>query len=315
MAKAENGRFMRVIQAFGMTFGALMSFLFFLVALLLVIAVLVPSHELTSGNVAVVPITGEISTDGKGDLLERGGTDSATVVGWLKEAAKDSKTKAILLEIDSPGGSPVATDEIARAVKDAAKNKTVVAVIRESGASGAYWVATAADYIVANPMSMTGSIGVIGSHLEFAGLLQDYNVTYRRLVAGKYKDAGSRWKEMTPEEQALFQNVLDEVRDDFIAAVATNRHLPEDKVRELATGFVLTGAKAKDAGLIDALGTKDDAVRYIEQKLNITASLYEFKSEKNILRELIGVSSTNVGKGIGTVLLSQAASEEVKIST
>ncbi|MEM4239868.1 MAG: signal peptide peptidase SppA, partial [Candidatus Woesearchaeota archaeon] len=218
-----------------------------------------------------------------------------------------------LLEIDSPGGSPVATEEIARAVKDA--NKTVVAVIRETGASGAYWVASAADYIFASKMSLTGSIGVAGSRLEFAGLLKDYNVTYRRLVSGQYKDAGTRWKEMTPEEEALFQKMLDEVYNEFINSVAENRNMPVEKVKELANGFVLTGAQAKNAGLVDAIGNKDDAIKYIEQKLNITAKTYEFKKKKPLFEEIIGISSYNIGRGIGAELTQASVSESVKITT
>lgn len=314
MAKTEGGSgFVDFMRGLGATFGALISFLFFIVLVLIVIALFVPSQELTQGNVAVIPIKGSISTEGKGDLLDSKGVDSAKVVDWIKEADKDAKTKALLLEIDSPGGSPVATDEIVRAVKEA--DKPVIAVIRESGNSGAFWIATAADRIFADPMSLTGSIGVVGSRLEFAGLLKDYNVTYRRLVAGQYKDAGSRWKEMTPEEEALFQKMLDEVHARFIADVAANRKLPVEKVQELANGFVYTGVQAKEYGLIDALGNKDDAVRHIEQQLNITAELYEFKPTRTVLEEVIGLSSYNIGRGIGTALTTQAATDTVRITT
>ena len=314
MAKTEDkSGFVRFMQGLGATFGALISFLFFIIIAIFVIALLVPSQELTTGNVAVIPIKGSISTETKGDLLESRGTDSAKIVDWIKDAEKDARTKAILLEIDSPGGSPVATDEIVRAVREA--NKPVIALIRESGNSGAFWIATAADYIVADPMSLTGSIGVVGSRLEFAGLLKDYNVTYRRLVAGQYKDAGSRWKTMTPEEEALFQKMLDEVHARFIAEVAANRKLPVEKVQELANGFVYTGVQAKEYGLIDALGNKDDAVKYIEQQLNITAELYEFKPSRTVLEEIVGLSSYNIGRGIGTSLTTQAATDSVKITT
>ncbi|MEM4254521.1 MAG: signal peptide peptidase SppA, partial [Candidatus Woesearchaeota archaeon] len=272
-----------------------------------------PGDSLLGGNVGVVPIKGIITTGDSASFWEEKGTPSEQIVEWIKEADKSKETKAILLEIDSPGGSPVATEEIARAVKDA--NKTVVAVIRETGASGAYWVASAADYIFASKMSLTGSIGVAGSRLEFAGLLKDYNVTYRRLVSGKYKDAGTRWKEMTPEEEELFQKMLDEVHTEFIHAVAENRNLPVEKVKELAHGFVFTGAQAKELGLVDAIGNKDDAIKYIEQKLNITAETYEFKPTKSLFEEIIGISSQNIGYGIGTALTKASISESVKITT
>jgi protease-4 len=313
MVKKEGGGFVRFLQGARVLFATLVSALFLLAAFFIFIGLFVPGEELAGGNVAVVPIKGTISTGQDGDLLEKGGVPSDKIVDWIKEADEDSSTSAILLEIDSPGGSPVATEEIARAIKEA--NKTVVAVIRESGASGAFWIATSADYVFASRMSMTGSIGVTGSRLEFAGLIRDYNVTYRQLSSGKYKDAGSRWKEITPEEQELFQKMLDEVHAEFINAVATNRELPVEKIREIAHGFVFTGAQAKELGLIDAIGNKDDAVKHIEQQLNITADLYEFKETKTFFEEIVGLSSYNVGRGIGTALMTRTASDSVKVTT
>jgi protease-4 len=314
MAKKEGGSaFVSFIQAIGIIFGALVSLMFFLFILLFIIAAFIPERDLTGGNVAVVPIKGIISTDGSADFLEDGGSPSEDIIDWIEDADKDAGTKAILLEVDSPGGSPVATDEIARAVK--AAEKPVIAVIRERGASGAFWIASAADYIIANKMSLTGSIGVTSSHLEFAGLLEDYNVTYRKLSAGRYKDAGSRWKEMTPEEEQLFQRMLNEVHAAFVEEIADNRNLPIETVRDLAHGFVFTGAQAKELGLVDALGTKDDAVAYIEQSLNITADLYEFKPAKAFVEELFGISSYHAGRGIGAALLDRAVIGETRITT
>lgn len=309
----QGNRFVRFMDALRLTFGALTSFLFFLLVLVIVTAFFVPSEELVGGNVAVVPIKGTISTGDDGDFLEKGGTPSQVIVDWIKDADEDPGTKAILLEIDSQGGSPVATDEIGRAVKEA--NKTVVAVIREQGTSGAYWIASAADHVIANRMSLTGSIGVVGSRLEFARLLEDYNVTYRRLVAGKYKDAGSRWKEMTPEEQELFQKLLDQVYKEFVEEVAENRKLPIEKVKELAHGFPMTGEEALSHGLIDALGNKDDAVKYIEQTLNITAELYEFEPTKTFFEKIVGLSSYHIGRGIGATLTAQVESPALTVKT
>jgi protease-4 len=314
MAKKEgDGGFVKFFKVIGAVFGALVSIIFFLMIISFAIAIFFPGESLIGGNIGVVPIKGIISTGDNSDLLGEKATPSEKIVEWIKDADKNKETKAILLEIDSPGGSPVATEEIATAVKNA--NKTVVAVIRETGASGAFWVATAADYIFASKMSLTGSIGVAGSRLEFAGLLKDYNVTYRRLVAGKYKDTGSPWKEMTSEEQQLFQTMLDEIHSDFISAVAENRNMPVDKVKEIANGFVLTGAQAKELGLIDAIGNKEDAVKYIEQQLNITAKTYEFKPSKSFFEEIMGLSSYNIGRGIGTELTQASIEDTVKITT
>ncbi|MGH9426983.1 MAG: signal peptide peptidase SppA, partial [Terriglobia bacterium] len=314
MAKKEESHgYYWFIKSVGATISALITAAIFITVLLFIIALFIPAEELSTGNVAVIPIKGEITTSGDGKVWQEGSTPSQTIIDWLKEADEDPGTKAILLEIDSPGGSPVATDEIARAVKET--NKTVIAVIREAGASGAFWIATAADYVFANRMSETGSIGVIGSHLEFAGLLKDYNITYRRLVAGQYKDAGSRWKEMTPEELQLYQQLLDEFHETFIEEVANNRKLPVESVRQLAHGFVFSGRQAKELGLVDAIGSKGDAVKHIEQQLNITAKLYEFKAQKTFFEEALGVSSYNAGKGIGAALLHASARNDLKITT
>jgi protease-4 len=314
MAKKEgDSGFLKFIKIIGAVFGALVSIIFFLIIFAFAITILFPGETLIGGNIAVVPIKGIISTGDNSDLLGTKATPSEKIVEWIKDAGKNKETKAILLEIDSPGGSPVATEEIATAVKNA--NKTVVAVIREMGASGAFWVATSADYIFASKMSLTGSIGVTGSRLEFAGLLKDYNVTYRQLSSGKYKDAGSPWKEMSTEEQKLFQIMLDSIHSDFISAVAENRNMPVDKIKEIANGFVLTGAQAKELGLIDAIGNKEDAIKYIEQQLNITAKTYELKPAKSIFEEVLGVSSYNIGRGIGTSLTDASVESTVKITT
>jgi protease-4 len=270
---------------------SILAFIIFLLIFVSVIAMFVPQEDISDGNVAVVPITGVITT---GDERPFGMNlaKSSDIIKMIEKAEEKEEIKAILLEIDSPGGAPVATDEIAQVVKDA--EKPIIAVIRETGASGAYWIATAADKIFANRMSITGSIGVRASNLGFSGLMKDYNVTYRRLVAGKFKDAGSPYKEMSPEEKALFQGLLDDLHDEFIGAVAENRNLSEEDVRELATGFVYLGSEAKKLGLIDELGNKKDALEYLEKELDIEAEPVVYKKKKT-LSDVLGEMSFNPG--------------------
>ena len=196
------------------------SFLMFVIFAMIFISIMgsfLP-EGIQSGNVAVIPIEGVISTTSSTFMA---GVKSQSIVKRIKKANENDNIKAILLEINSPGGTPVATDEIAQAIKNV--NKTTIAVIRESGASGAYWIATATDRIFANRMSVTGSIGVQASKLEFSGLIADYNITYRRLTAGRLKDAGSIWKTMTGEEEKLFQKLIDTLHNEFIKVVAENR--------------------------------------------------------------------------------------------
>jgi protease IV len=271
--------------------------------------------ESLDGNVAIIPITGVIMGDDS-DFLFDEVTSSTEIVKLIRKADDNPKIKAIVLEINSPGGSAVASAEIADAVKKT--NKTTVAWIREVGASGAYWVASAADYAVANRVSITGSIGVIASYLEFPGLLEEYNVTYRRLVAGKYKDIGTPLKEMTPEEEIIFQKNLDEIRDYFVEEVAKNRGLTERQVDSMANGLFYLGAEAKQLGLIDELGGKDEVIRYIEEKENIVAETVEYKKEKgffDLFRSSMSESSYFVGKGIGNSLFKRDAVSDIRIIT
>ena len=139
-------------------------------------------------NVAYIPITGEITLESSGDVPFTQSSSSNTLIGYIEQAAKNDNIKAIILEIDSPGGTVVASEEMANAIKAAKTKKPVIAWIREEGASGAYWVASAATVIVASDTSITGSIGVTASYLQFADLMKNYGVGYEKLAAGKYKE-------------------------------------------------------------------------------------------------------------------------------
>ncbi len=276
---------------------------FFLLTLVLVIA----AGSEPVGNIAVIPIEGVIVTDGAAGFGEEL-TSSTKILKLLKQADEDEEIKAILLEINSPGGSAVASAEIADKLKTI--QKPVYSVIRSSGASGAYWIASATDRIYAHRYAVTGSIGVIGSYLEFADLLKDYNITYRRMVAGKYKDAGSPWKTLSKEENTLIQSILDTIHEGFIKEVAKNRNLDEKKVRELATGFIYLGEEAVALGLVDEIGSKESAVKALEQKLNITAELAEFSAKKTFAEE-IGLAFKeamySVGVGIGNAIKPESS--------
>ena len=269
------------------------------------------------GNVALIPIEGEI-TGSRDSGLSFGGAVSLSpdIVEMIEKADKNPSIKAIIFEINSPGGSAVASQEIADAVQKT--NKTKVAWIREVGASGAYWIASSSDYVVANRASVTGSIGVIASYLEFPGFLDRYNITYRRLVAGKYKDIGSPFKEMTSEEEAVFQESLDEMRDYFVSEIAKNRHMNKKDVDKIANGLFYLGAQAKDYGLVDELGGKSEVINYIERKEKIKAEIVEYKKHRgliDVLGDALSQSSFYVGKGIGSEVLDKTTASTISINT
>ena len=272
--------------------------------------------HLLSGNVALIPIEGVITGSTDSSSFFETNVPSPEIIELINKAAENPNIKAIVLEINSPGGSAVASEEIANAVKKT--NKTTVAWIREEGASGAYWIASATDHIVASRLSVTGSIGVIASYLEFPGLLEHYNVTYRRLVAGKYKDIGSPFKEMTDEEKAIFQQSLDSTRDYFVNEVAKNRKMSRKDVDKVATGVFYLGMQAKELGLVDELGSKDEVINYIGKKQGIKAELVEYKKEKtlfDVLSKVAAHQSFFVGKGIGSAMLDRKAASAVSITT
>ena len=272
--------------------------------------------ERLGGNVAIIPLKGVIVGEDS-DYLFESVTSSSDIVELIGKAERNPNIKAIIFEINSPGGSAVASGEIAEAIKKT--NKTSVAWIREIGTSGAYWAASATNHIVANRVSITGSIGVIASYLEFPGFLDRYNITYQRLVSGKYKDIGSPFKQMTDEEKSFFQQDLDTIRDYFVAEVAKNRNMNKKDVEKVANGIFYLGGQAKDLGLVDELGGKDEVIRYIESKERITAEVVEYKKEKSIFdlfSKVLSRQSFFVGKGIGSSLLDKkAAGSRLMITT
>ena len=210
-------------------------------------------------QVAIVHVTGEIK-EGKGsdDLLAGGSAGSDTVIKAIRDAAKNDKVAAIVLRIDSPGGSALASDLIWREAERT--KKPVVASLSDTAASGGYYIAVAADRIVAAPGTLTGSIGVVGGKIAVGGALERFGV--HTDVVSKGRNAG--WLSMqtpfTVDERAAFLATMKDVYRLFTSKVATGRKLDLEKVATLAEGRVFTGRMAKEAGLVDQLGTLDDAI-------------------------------------------------------
>lgn len=227
-----------------------------------------------SGNIAVIEINGEITSDS--NIFLTGGASSDSVTDQIADARSNPEVEAIIFDINSPGGSVVATKEIYDAVKNI--NKTKVCLFRETAASGAYWIATACDKIIANEFTVTGSIGVSGSYLEFSQLMEKYGIGYVRLVSGEKKDIGTAYREPTESEMKQLQGIMDEIYASFVADVAANRNMTLEKVRNLSDGSVFTGRKALELGLIDMIGGKEEAV-------NVSAELAGISEPKVFVYE------------------------------
>jgi protease IV len=189
--------------------------------------------------------------------------DSHETIAELKRFAENPYVKAIVLRIDSPGGGVVPSQEIFDAVQRVRNknNKAVVASMGTVAASGGYYIAAATDRIIANPGTLTGSIGVIMETANVEGLLKKIGVEGIVVKSGKFKDVGSPLRKMTDEEQALLQSVMDDVHKQFIDAVAEGRAMEVDTVQALADGRIFTGRQAKEAKLVDELGNLDDAIQ------------------------------------------------------
>jgi protease-4 len=187
---------------------------------------------------------------------------SDAAVAEITEYAEDASVKAIIIRIDSPGGGVVASQEIYNAVLSARKaGKKVVISMGSVAASGGYYVAAAGDRIVANPGTLTGSIGVKMEFANLEKLLEKIGVKGMVVKAGAYKDIGSPFRDMSPEEHKLLQAVIDDVHSQFIEAVAKGRSLPEADVRSLADGRIFTGRQALQLKLVDELGDLEDSIR------------------------------------------------------
>lgn len=189
--------------------------------------------------------------------------DAQTTVGDLKRFGDNPSVKAIVLRIDSPGGGVVPSQEIYDAVKRVRNksNKAVVASMGTVAASGGYYIASATDRIMANPGSLTGSIGVIMEMANVERLLKKIGVEGVVVKSGRYKDVGSPLHKMSEEERQLLQVVMDDVHQQFIQAVAEGRSMEIAEVQPLADGRIFTGRQAKDVKLVDELGDLEDAIR------------------------------------------------------
>ncbi|MFQ5858212.1 MAG: signal peptide peptidase SppA [Anaerolineae bacterium] len=231
----------------------------------------------TGPAVGVVRVQGVIlSGEPPVSPFATGGTAySKQIIEQLRQAQKDFDVKAILLRVNSPGGSVVGSDEVYQVLRDEI-DKPVVVSMGELAASGGYYIAAGADRIMANPATFTGSIGVILTVTNVQDLLSKVGVDVTIIKRGELKDELSPFRDMTTEEQALWQEIIDEAYEQFVGVVAEGRAMSVEEVRELADGRVYTGRQALELGLIDELGNMPDAIE-------LAADLGGIKSKPRII--------------------------------
>jgi protease-4 len=204
---------------------------------------------------------------------------SDDIVRQFKKFRDDRSIKGILFRVDSPGGGVVASQEMYQEVKLTREiGKPVVVSMGSLAASGGYYVSCPANKIVANAGTLTGSIGVISQFMEYDSLLGKIGVGVNTIKSGKFKDAGNPFRKMTEDDKKYFQNLMDDVHMQFISAVEEERKIPHDSLIAYADGRVFTGRQALKMGLVDTLGTYEDAIK-------ITAKLAGIKGEPSIVKE------------------------------
>lgn len=223
-------------------------------------------EDYAKNRIAVIYASGEI-VNGEGSQNNIGGTKYAEEI---RKARKDKNVKAIVLRINSPGGSAMASDVIWREVMLAKKVKPVIASMSDVAASGGYYMAMACDTIVAHPNTITGSIGVFGIFANLEKFLNNkLGITVDRVKTGKYSDVPSFTRKLTDVEKQIVQNQVDRIYIDFTTKAAQGRNMPVEKLRQVASGRVWSGIEAKERGLVDVFGDLDDAVKIAATRAGI----------------------------------------------
>ena len=244
-------------------------------------------------KVAVIRLSGVIADSGQQGLLVSGGISPRLVREYLLMAERDSGVRAIVLRIDSPGGSAAASQEIASSIRRFKEDtgKPVVISMGDMAASGGYYISAYADSIVANPSTLTGSIGVISQFIYIEGLLDKLGLELETIKAGKHKDMGI-WP-LTDEQRQIMQDITDDLYSQFMTAVADGRDIPVERVAELATGQLYTGTQALDFGLVDQLGGLDTAIDIAANLADITVpEVEEYSAQASFLEKILGGLST-----------------------
>lgn len=249
-------------------------------------------------KIAVLNLEGVIQDTGSGSVFNTSGYDHQRFLKMIEAAGDDRSVDGIILRVNSPGGGVVESAEIHDKIVDLQEKteKPVYVSMGNTAASGGYYVAAPADKIVANPATLTGSIGVIMESINYAELADKLGVDFNTIKSGEYKDIMSASREMTKDEREILQTMIDELYGEFVQVIVDGRDMSESKVKELGDGRVYTGKQAQENGLVDDLGTLEDTIAMMEED-------YELKGAKVIqydtsfsFKQIIGASAQSMFK-------------------
>lgn len=236
-------------------------------------------------RVALIEVSGVIGAPADVFSLQ---ISQEALLSQIRQAADDQRVKAVVLRVDSPGGGVVASSEIhAELLKLKETGKPLVVSMGGTAASGGYYISAPADRIYANPDTLTGSLGVILSTLNYEEAFQRLGLESYVYKSGELKDIGSPTRQPTAEEQAVLQSIVDEAYEGFVRVIVEGRGLPEEQVREIADGRVYTGAQARELGLVDQLGNRDEAIVGARELAGLEAATVVRYTESTSLRALL----------------------------
>ncbi len=254
-------------------------------------------------GVGIVHINGMIrfDEDGGGLGMSQGGAEA--VIKRLNELEQSSNIKAIVVRINSPGGTVAATQEIYQKLwKLRKKNKILVASLGEMAASGGYYAASACNHIMANHGTLTGSIGVIAMSPNLKKLFEKLGIEMRVIKSGRYKDLLSMYRELSPEERAIIQEIIDSSYQKFVKDVADGRGVSEEDIEPYADGRVFGGATALKCKLVDSLGTFEDAIDKAREMAKLPADCPVYEQDKSTFQQfLTGIGSMFRGNPLGAI--------------
>ncbi len=244
-----------------------------------------------SPRLALGPRIGVVDVKGLIGMGGRGGVDAQAVMKLARRYADDEDMKAVVVRVDSPGGAVAPSQEIYDELRRLAEKKTLVCSMGTVAASGGLYVSMACEKVVAEPGTLTGSIGVVSQFPIVKGLADKLAVKVETVKSGRLKDTGNAFREMTAEDRAYLQLIVDQVHRQFISAVAESRGLEESEVRKFADGRVLTGEQALHLGLVDVLGNFHDAVDVAKEEAGIEGEprlVYPPDDRARLFEEMFG---------------------------
>jgi protease-4 len=261
-------------------------------------------------NTAKITVSGPIQREsGSPSLSGVGGTTADDIVEQIEAADESKHVEALVVELNTPGGEVLPSDDIRRAVVDF--DGPTLAFATDTCASGGYWIASGCDELWARDVSLVGSIGVVGSRPNASDLASKLGISYEQFTAGKYKDAGVPLREIEEDEREYLQSIIDGYYDQFVETVSKGRNMDPETIRETEARVYL-GTDALEMGLVDELGTEEDVKSRIEELIDTEPEIREFAPQRGLI-ERLGIGAERIAFAFGNGFASMFTNESSEI--